>query len=63
MGILIVLIRLRAFDRCLKLLGLPMARLGMLSVDLLFVQVEEDLDLLSFLPSLSKELVFGHILA
>ena len=40
-----------------------MARLGMLSVDLLFVQVEEDLDLLSFLTSLSKELVFGHILA
>ena len=35
----------------------------MLFIDLLFVQVEEDLYLFGFLTSLSKQLVFGHILA
>ena len=64
LGILILLrIRLWAFDRGFEFLVLLMARLSILSIDLLFVQIEENLDLFSFLTSLSKQFVLGHILA
>ena len=56
-------IRLWTFYRGIKFLGLLLAWLGLLSIDLLFVQVEEDLNLFSLLPSLGKQLILSHILA
>ena len=64
LGILFLLrIRLWAFDRGFEFLVLLKARLGILSINFLFVQIEENLDLFSFLTSLSKQFVLSHILA